>query len=86
MTLTASKGTVLPAGPSPGGNWSWSFTSAPGDPASTEYVYITATDTAGRQDQAVFRLQIGGTDAGSDVGDPHHLHGRWDEIRLPGRR
>ena len=71
MTLTASKGTVVPAGPSAGGTWSWSFTSAPGDPASTDYVYITATDTAGRQDQAVFRLQIGGTDAGSDVGDPH---------------
>ncbi len=71
MTLTASKGIVLPAGPSAGGSWSWSFTSAPGDPASTDYVYVTATDTAGRKDQAVFRLQIGGTDAGSDVGDPH---------------
>jgi hypothetical protein len=71
MTLTASKGTILPAGPSPGGNWSWSYTSAIGDPASVEYVYITVTDSAARKDQAVFRLQIGGTDAGSDVGDPH---------------
>jgi len=71
MTLAASKGTVIPAGPSPGGTWSWSYASTLGDPASTEYVYITATDSAGRQDQAVFRLQIGGTDAGSDVGDPH---------------
>jgi FtsP/CotA-like multicopper oxidase with cupredoxin domain/uncharacterized membrane protein len=71
MGLTASKGTVLPAGPSAGGNWSWSFPSAPGDPASFDYVYITATDSAGRQDQAVFRLQLGGADTGSDVGDPH---------------
>jgi FtsP/CotA-like multicopper oxidase with cupredoxin domain len=71
MTLTATKGTVIPAGLSPGGNWSWSYTSAPGDPASVEYVYIEATDTQGRKDQAVFRLQIGGTDAGSDKGDPH---------------
>jgi FtsP/CotA-like multicopper oxidase with cupredoxin domain len=70
MTLTASKGTVLPAVPSPGGIWTWSYTSQTGD-APFEYVYITATDTDGRKDQAVFRLQIGGTDNGSDVGDPH---------------
>jgi len=38
---------------------------------SDEYVYITATDPAGRKDQAVFRLQIGGIDGGSDIGDPH---------------
>ena len=37
----------------------------------TEYVYITATDSDGRKDQAVFRLQVGGADAGSDTGDPH---------------
>jgi hypothetical protein len=43
----------------------------PGEPSSIEYVYITATDTDGRQDQAVFRLQTGGMDAGSDIGDPH---------------
>jgi Bacterial Ig-like domain (group 3) len=70
MTLTASKGTPVANVPGPG-QWSWSYTSAPGDPPSLEYVYITATDTDGRKDQAVFRLQIGGTDAGSDVGDPH---------------
>lgn len=70
MTLTASKGTVVPAVPSSGGNWTWSYTSQTGDPPF-EYVYITATDTDGRKDQAVFRLQIGGPDAGSDVGDPH---------------
>ena len=71
MTLAASKGTVIPAGPSPGGNWSWSYTSAAGDPDSNEYVYITAQDTDGRKDQAVFRLQIGGADTASDQGDPH---------------
>ena len=71
MTLTTSKGTIIPNVASPGGNWSWSYSSAPGDPASVEYVYIKATDTAGRLDQAVFRLQIGGADAGSDIGDPH---------------
>jgi FtsP/CotA-like multicopper oxidase with cupredoxin domain len=71
MTLTASKGTVNPAGPSPGGNWTWSFTSSMGDPDSNEYVYITATDSDGRKDQCVFRLQLGGTDLGSDTGDPH---------------
>lgn len=68
--LAASKGTVLANVPGPG-QWTWSYTSAVGDPASLEYVYITATDSAGRKDQAVFRLQVGGTDAGSDVGDPH---------------
>ena len=71
MTLAATKGSVIPAVPSPGGNWSWSYTSAPGDPASNEYVYITAQDTDLRQDQAVFRLQIGGADTASDQGDPH---------------
>ena len=29
------------------------------------------TDTDLRQDQAVFRLQIGGADTASDQGDPH---------------
>lgn len=71
MTLTASKGTVIPAGPVAGGAWSWSFTSALTDPPSTEYVYITATDPAGRKDQAVFRLKIGAPDDGADNGDPH---------------
>jgi FtsP/CotA-like multicopper oxidase with cupredoxin domain len=71
MTLTASKGMVIPAGPAAGGNWSWSYTSAPGDSPSTEYVYITAEDSAGRKDQTVFRLKIGAPDDGSDNGDPH---------------
>ena len=36
-----------------------------------QYVYITATDALGRQDQAVFRLKIGAPDDGADNGDPH---------------
>jgi FtsP/CotA-like multicopper oxidase with cupredoxin domain len=75
MTLTQSKAgaTIVPTVLSPGGNWSWSFTSLSTDPASNEYVYITATDTDGRKDQCVFRLQLGGTIGGSDTGDPHIL-------------
>jgi hypothetical protein len=72
MTLSASKGAVLPNVPSLGGTWSWSYTSAPGDPPN-EYVYITATDSDGRKDQCVFRLQLGGTNLFSDTGDPHLL-------------
>lgn len=71
MTLTATKGTVTPMGPALGGPWSWTYTSMPGDPPSVEYVYITATDPAGRKDQAIFRLKIGGPDDGADIGDPH---------------
>jgi len=74
MKLTASKGSITsPAGPGfhPGGSWTWEYPSAPGDPASNEYVYITAEDTDGRKDQAVFRLQVGGADNASDQGDPH---------------
>jgi hypothetical protein len=44
-------------------------------------VYIEATDAAGRKDQAVFRLQMGGVDTSSDTGDPHirTVHGpRYD--------
>ena len=66
ITLTSS------LGPAPtdlgGGNWEWV---APGLPDQTSYVYITATDAAGRKDQAVFRLKIGAPDDGSDNGDPH---------------
>jgi hypothetical protein len=39
--------------------------------ARTEYIYVTATDSGLRKDQAVFRLQVGGSDNASDVGDPH---------------
>ena len=66
ITLTSS------VGPAPtdlgGGNWEWV---APGLPDQISYVYITATDVAGRKDQAVFRLKIGAPDDGSDNGDPH---------------
>jgi hypothetical protein len=42
-----------------------------GEPDQIQYVYITGEDPAGRKDQAVFRLKIGGFDDGSDNGDPH---------------
>jgi FtsP/CotA-like multicopper oxidase with cupredoxin domain len=71
MTLTASKGTVVPAGPAPGGTWSWSYTATVADLPGTEYVYITGTDPGGRSDQAVFRLKLGAPDDGADNGDPH---------------
>jgi len=62
-------GTVIDNG---GGNWSWSFDNAIASlPDQILYVYITATDTSMRKDQAVFRLKIGGLDDGSDNGDPH---------------
>jgi FtsP/CotA-like multicopper oxidase with cupredoxin domain len=67
VTLTASLGTVTDTG---GGTWSWTFDST-GIPPHTEYVYITATDSSGRKDQAVFRLKIGAPDDGADNGDPH---------------
>ncbi len=78
VTLTATLGNGTPIGdltfPSPAsaGDWSWELdTSIAPDPASVQYVYITATDTAGRKDQTVFRLKIGAPDDGSDTGDPH---------------
>ncbi len=67
VTLTASIGTVTVTGP---GTWSWMLDST-GMPPQTQYVYITATDSAGRKDQAVFRLKIGAPDDGADNGDPH---------------
>ncbi|MCX2743713.1 multicopper oxidase domain-containing protein [Mangrovivirga sp. M17] len=53
--------------------WFWQSHTPP-DPALPDqinYVYVTITGTSGRKDQAVFRLQIGGVDEGSDIGDPH---------------
>ncbi|MBG0568415.1 multicopper oxidase domain-containing protein [Actinoplanes aureus] len=67
VSLTASTGVVTDDG---GGTWSWTY-DATGVPAHTEYVYLTATDQAGRADQTVFRLKIGAPDDGSDNGDPH---------------
>src|SRR5207249_11234179 len=66
VTLTASLGTVTDTG---GGTWSWTLDST-GIPPHTEYVYITATDSTGRKDQAVFRLKIGAPDGGADNGEP----------------
>jgi FtsP/CotA-like multicopper oxidase with cupredoxin domain len=71
VSLTASDGVLTsPAGPAPSGSWTWELDST-GEPDGVRYVYITATDTDGRQDQAVFRLKIGAPDDGSDNGDPH---------------
>lgn len=65
--LTASAGTVVDLG---AGEWDWTLDTT-GVPNHVEYVYITGTDPAGRQDQAVFRLKIGAPDDGADNGDPH---------------
>jgi FtsP/CotA-like multicopper oxidase with cupredoxin domain len=67
VTLTASVGTVTTTGP---GTWSWELDST-GMPDQVHYVYITATDSSGRQNQAVFRLKVGAPDDGADNGDPH---------------
>jgi FtsP/CotA-like multicopper oxidase with cupredoxin domain len=80
--LTATRGTIVtnPALPTHTGTWSWSYIPVAGDP-QYDYVYIEATDAAGRKDQAVFRLQMGGIDTSSDTGDPHirTVHGpRYD--------
>lgn len=70
--LSASYGDVMQ---NPGGTWHWQSPMGAPDtvPPHHTYVYITATEDAApnRQDQAVFRLQIGGMDEGSDNGDPH---------------
>jgi FtsP/CotA-like multicopper oxidase with cupredoxin domain len=66
VTLTASLGAVTDLG---GGEWEWQYTA--GMAPFIQYVYITATDSSGRQDQTVFRLKIGAPDDGSDNGDPH---------------
>lgn len=67
--LTASYGTVTAGA---GGTWSWQSPIGAPDQPNT-FVYITATEVAApnRQDQAVFRLRIGGMNDGSDNGDPH---------------
>jgi FtsP/CotA-like multicopper oxidase with cupredoxin domain len=74
ITLTASTATlpsigsfVPPVAASPNGTWHWEYTG----PDIIDYVYITATDSDGRKDQAVFRLQVGGADQGGDHGDVH---------------
>ena len=66
--ILGSLGTVVPAS-GPGGSWSW--THPGGILAGIYYVYITATDSLGLKGQAVFRLKVGGSDDGADLGDPH---------------
>jgi FtsP/CotA-like multicopper oxidase with cupredoxin domain len=76
LTATLADGTpfgaiTFPPGVS-SGTWQWQLDTTIGPtPASTQYVYITATDPAGRKDQAVFRCKIGAPDDGADNGDPH---------------
>jgi FtsP/CotA-like multicopper oxidase with cupredoxin domain len=70
VTLAASVGNITAAG----GNWKWDLPTDPGGADDgVQYVYVTATDAAGRQDQTVFRLKVGGPDDGADNGDPHIL-------------
>jgi len=65
--LIGPLGIVTVTGP---GTWSWTYPGGIMD--GIYYVYISATDsTLGLQGQAVFRLKIGGTNDGSDTGDPH---------------
>ena len=71
ITLTPSDGVFNPpVAAAPSGVWEWEMNSA-GEPDGIRYVYITAEDTDGRKDQAVFRLKIGTPDDGADIGDPH---------------
>jgi hypothetical protein len=74
VTLTATLGTGAPFGTvtkNADGTWDWSYSVPSGAPDSTDYVYITATDSNGHKDQVPFRLRIGGLDDGADNGDPH---------------
>jgi FtsP/CotA-like multicopper oxidase with cupredoxin domain len=52
VTLSASIGTVVDNGD---GTWTWTYTTLGGD---SQYVFITATDAGGRQDQAIFELEV----------------------------
>lgn len=71
ISLAASDGVFNPVvAPAASGIWNWEFDSI-GEPDGVRYVYITATDSDGRQDQAVFRLKVGAPDDGADIGDPH---------------
>ena len=54
VTLSASRGTVMDTG---SGTWSWSRTATAAD-AADDFVYITATDSGGRKDQAVFAYDV----------------------------
>ncbi len=54
VTLSASIGTVADTG---GGTWKWTKTATASD-AGVKFVYITATDSGGRKDEAVFALDV----------------------------
>jgi FtsP/CotA-like multicopper oxidase with cupredoxin domain len=54
VTLTASRGTVTDTG---SGTWSWSRTATAAD-ANDGFLYITATDSGGRKDEAVFAFDV----------------------------
>ncbi len=69
VNLTTSLG-VLASDPV-AGTWDWEFDSTGMTVELITFVFITAEDGNGRRDQTVFRLKIGGTDDGSDNGDPH---------------
>lgn len=70
--INATRGFITNFTAGPSGTFDWHYDVPAGDPPHSEYVYVTATDGV-RQNQAVFRLQVGptGTDTGSDWGDPH---------------
>jgi hypothetical protein len=69
ITLSSSVGPAPVAGPF--GTWTWDYPTSAADPVY-QYVYITAQDSLGKQDQAVFKLQVGGTATTAwDIGDPH---------------
>lgn len=66
------------------GEWNWEYDTT-GQPAGTQYVYVTATDGT-RVDQTVFRLKIGAPDDGADNGDPHisTVDGRYYDFQAVG--
>ena len=53
VTLTASVGSVTDDG---GGAWTWTYTLGGADPS--QFVYVTATDSGGLKDQAVFFMKV----------------------------
>ena len=73
VTLTShfADGTPVGTVTTIGSTWDWALDTT-GMTDTIDYVYITASDGT-RTSQAVFKLQVGGTDTGSDNGDPH-LH------------
>lgn len=93
VTLTSHLDTGAPFGAitwtgTSSGDWSWILdTEAP--PATAigiYYVYISAVDSNGLRDQAVFRLKIGTPDDGSDNGDPHihTVDGKYYDFQAAG--